>query len=389
VSRERALSVRKAIIVGLLLWWSSAVQAQSPESSLWFVRGGIAYPYIVPTNPFGINTDGAGDPIHWAPNLTIEVGRRTDGTSAWHELYNAPSYGFGFSIVQFPNRVANGRPLEAYTFFSWPFARLTDKLQVMTDFGMGLSWRWERRDEETNKYEDVLGSNLNARINWGFYTRYLPTPRVAFITGIEYAHRSNGALVQPDYGINVIGPKVAVQYNFAPESPIRHVVVPPPFQPTWDVLVGGSGGVKSVVEQTDPLVRGNFGAFNATGSVQRHFYRYGKIAGGADVTYDGSTGVHRDGADTERRARTSQRWALGVYMGYAHVIGRFSPFAQIGDYVVREFNTPDSTRLYTRYGWRYHFNDRVYSSLAIRTHGLWKANVLELGVGFRIHHIDR
>ena len=380
---------RRTLVACLLLLWSPrATCAQSLESNLWFVRSGITPGFILPTNPFGTRADGANNPIHVAPNLTIEVGRRTDGTNTWHKLYGTPSYGFGMSLVPLPNGGEHGRPIEAYTFFSWPFARLSDRLQVTTDFGTGLSWRWKHMNARTDAYEDVLGSNLNARVDWGFYLRYLSTPRIAVLTGVDYTHRSNGGMVQPDLGINVIGPKVAVQYNLAAEAPARRDIDPPPFQPAWEFLVGGLGGVKNVVQRKDPIARANFGVFDVTAAVQRHFYQFGKIAGGTDVTYDGATGARIDGADRAWRARAGQRWGIGLYGGYEHVIGRFSALLQVGDGVAHGFTKPASSRLYARYGWRYQVNKRVWSTLSIRSRGFRRANAVEFGAGYRLR-IDR
>jgi len=334
-------------------------------------------------NPFNAD-NGVREPIHWAPNLTLEIGRRTDGSSKWHALYGTPSYGFGFSFVPLPNRATNSRPMEAYTFFSWPFAQLNDKFQVTTDFGMGLSWRWKHMNETSETYQNVLGSNLNARIDWGFYLRYLSTPRIALYTGIDYTHRSNGGVVQPDLGINAIGPKIALQYNFAPEVPRRPVIEPPAFHPAWEFVAGGTVGIKNVLESASPMVRGNFAAFDVTAATQRHFYQFGKVAAGVDAMYDGSTGVRLDDTNAESRAQAGQRWAMGLYGGYEHVIGRFGALVQFGDEIVRGFANPNSTHLYSRYGWRYQGNDRVWGMFAIRTHGLWKANVLEFGVGYRV-----
>jgi hypothetical protein len=64
-------------------------------------------------------------------------------------------------------------------------------------------------------------------------------------TGVDYTHRSNGGLVQPDFGINVIGPKVALQYNLGSETPTRHDREPKPFQPAWEFIVGGAGGLRT------------------------------------------------------------------------------------------------------------------------------------------------
>ena len=186
---------RVGLVVCILLWRPEAVSGQIVGSNPWFVRAGIAPGYILPDNPFLLTVNGAGDPARLAPNLTLEIGRQTDGSQDWHALYGMPSYGFGVSLVSFRNGFETGRPVEAYTFFSWPFARLSQRLTVTTEFGMGVSWGWNQNGK-TGDSENVLGSDVNARINWGFNLRYDVTRRVALYTGIDYTHRSNGGLVQ-------------------------------------------------------------------------------------------------------------------------------------------------------------------------------------------------
>jgi len=361
--------------------------AQDDGANPWFVRAGMNPAYILPTNPF-LDAANANDAIRWAPNLTFEIGRHTDGSQTWHELYGLPSFGFGVSLVSFGDRESSGRPLEAYTFFSWPFVRLSEQVALTTDFGMGLSWRWKRWNDATREYDEVLSSNLEARIDWGFYARYKSTPRTALYAGIDFTHRSNGGMVQPNLGINVIGPKVALQYSFSDEARTRPTAPAGPFKPSWEIVVGGAGGVKNVVERKDPVARGDFGALNATAAAQRQFYRYGKIAAGTDLTYDGSAGARIDADGTRVRGGFGQRWGLGFYGGYEHVVGRFGAIVQAGATVLRADAISDAPRVYSRFGWRYRINDRLWTGLAIRAYGFHEANALEFGAGYRVELKD-
>ena len=360
--------------------------AQAEGANLWFVRAGVTPSFILPVNPFSLIDAQPSGAAAWAPGITVEIGRRTDGTKEWQGTYNLPSYGFGVSTAAFENNGALVRPIEAYGFFSWPFARISDRLGLTSDFGLGLSWNWTAASLVRNTPPlEVLGSNINARIDWGFYLRYITTPRMSLYSGIDFTHRSNGGLVQPNQGINVLGPKVSVQYNFGPDGASLLDQPPaPPFHPSWDVVVAASGGLKNVMESTAPLVRQDFSAFDATAAVRRHFYTFGRIASGVDVMYDGSTGANLDANGVLWRVDMSQRWALGVFAGYEHIIGRFSALIDFGDVVARGWETPETPRFYERYGWRYQLSDRLFTGLSVRAvHGK-KADALEVGVGYRV-----
>jgi Lipid A 3-O-deacylase (PagL) len=363
--------------------------AQSVDRNNWFVRSGTAFDLILFSSPFPANEHTPGDPIRWERNLTVEIGRQTDGSREWHQLYRLPSYGFGFSLGSLRNHVAHVQPMEAYTFFSWPFMRLNDRASVTTDFGTGLSWHWMEFNDHTESAEMTLGTNLNARINWGFYVRYIATPRITVFTGVDFIHRSNGGVAQPNRGINVIGPKVAVQYGLASMPAKPPAIDRPPFHPAWELVVGGSGATKEIIERADPLTRANFWALSTTAAVQRHFYRFGKVAAGTDVMYDGSMGARSDGANRTWRADAGQRWSLGLYGGYEHVVGRFSVLVQAGEVVARGFAAPEAPRMYQRFAWRYHFSDQFWSSLAVRALNAHTADALEFGAGYRMRLFER
>ena len=184
------------------LWPADEAYGQASGPSPWFTRVGFTPAYVVATNPF--STSGqAAERIGSAPSITVEMGRQTNGSRDWHHLYGLPAYGFGVSVASIGNGVS--RPVDAYTFFSWPFARPSERLHLTTDFGMGLSWNWKAFNPQTNSYATVLGSDLNARVDWGFYLRYIATSQTSVYGGVDFTHRSNGGTRQPDQGINVIG----------------------------------------------------------------------------------------------------------------------------------------------------------------------------------------
>src|SRR5215469_12612438 len=90
-----ALNIRRLTLASCLLFCRPmAVQGQSSDANPWFLRAGVAPAYILSPNPFLSNPHLADAPVRWAPNVTVEIGRQTDGNQSWHALYRMPSYGF-------------------------------------------------------------------------------------------------------------------------------------------------------------------------------------------------------------------------------------------------------------------------------------------------------
>src|SRR5262245_28289133 len=189
-------SRRCVVVFAIALISARIAYGQAPDSSPVFTRIGFSPAYVIATNPFSVGAAAnAGRTVTAVPSLTVEIGRQTDGSRAWHHLYGLPAYGAGVSVAEIGSGVS--RPVDAYTFFSWPFAHLSDRVHVTTDFSMGVSWNWKAFDQRTNSYAPVLGSNMNARIDWGGYLRFVMTPQTSLYAGLDFTHRSNGGMRQP------------------------------------------------------------------------------------------------------------------------------------------------------------------------------------------------
>jgi len=326
--------------------------------------------------------------------MTLELGRQTDGSRGWHRVYNDPSYGVGVQIGRFGHERELGRPVATYGFFSWPFP-VARRAQITADFGLGVSWNWTAYDRYTNPTNTALGSPVAYYVDGGVALRLLATARTSVYAGMSATHWSNGSTSQPNLGLAVIGPKLGVRYNFSPQRarPRAPAAELPPFAPSWEFVVGAAGSGKTIAAATNspqldvPDRWREFGAFNITTGVQRHFYRFGKAAAGADVGYDGATGARVDIRELEKiesRAPAPERWSLGVYGGYEHVIGRFSAILQLGYTAWRGFDDEEMPRFYQRYGSRFYFSDRFFGTFAVRSLKFRKASFVEFGAGYRV-----
>jgi hypothetical protein len=365
----------------------TVTKVDTPESTnTWFMRVGYS-----PRR--GVVPDSLASGANAARTLTVDIGRQTDGTRTWHRIYNYPSYGVGMFIGRFDSEQTLGRPLAAYGFFSWPFP-LSRRAQVTADLALGLSWNWNCFDPQTNPANTALGSDMAVHVDGGVALRYLASSRTSIYAGLNASHWSNGGTRQPNLGLAAIGPKVSVRYDVAPHaapSPARAAPLPP-FEPSWEFVVGATGGRKNATTAThasiDALDRlRDFGAFNVTTALQRNIYQLGKVEGGADVTYDGATGARvdlLDGARVYSRAAYGRRFAAGLYGGYEHVIARVSVLLHVGYTVWRRVEDLDVPHAYQRYGVRFHLSDHLWSTLAVRTTKWRKANFPEFGLGYGV-----
>ena len=292
----------------------------------WFARVAYAPSRVLAASDFGSGGDEARA-------VTVEIGRQTGGAREWHRVYNYPSYGVGFFAGRFDHDRELGRPIAVYGFFSWPFP-LSRRAQLTADLGIGVAWDWHAFDPTTNPSNTALGSTAAYHVDGGVLLHYLAAPHASVYGGMNVTHWSNGATRQPNLGLAVIGPKVGVRYDVAPR--VAHPRTPrrdlAPFVPVWAFVAGVAGSTKNVVAAANAPAdaidrRRSFNAVNVTTGIERQFYRFGKVAAGADATYDGAAGARVDlfdGRQVESRAPVEHRFAVGVYGGYEHVMARLS-----------------------------------------------------------------
>jgi hypothetical protein len=56
---------------------------------------------------------------------------------------------------------------------------------------------------------------------------------------------------------------------------------------------------------------------------------------------------------------------------------------QAGQNVLRGYDDANLPRFYERFGWRYHFNDRYWTTIVIRAFEGKRADALQFGIGYR------
>ena len=355
-------------------------------SDSWFTRVSMSPAHVVADSPFESGGDGA-------QALSLEVGRQTGGGADWHRVYNYPAYGVGLSAPRFNHHRELGQPIALYGFFSWPFP-IAARAQLSADVGLGVAWHWHAYDAVTNPTNTALGSSAAYHVNGAVLLHYLASEHTSLYGGLSVTHWSNGATMQPNLGLAIVGPQAGVRYDFAPRPTHRRARGDelPPFAPAWEFLAGVAGSSKNVVAAGSGTIvdgdrRRSFGAFNAATAVQRHIYRFGSVGSGVDITYDGAAGARVDILDNheiESRAPADRRMTVGVYGGYEHLLARLSVLFDVGYTAYRGVDNPDVPRLYQRYGARFRLSNHVWTTFAVRTVKGRKANFMELGLGYRV-----
>lgn len=240
--------------------------------------------------------------------------------------------------------------------------------------GAGLGWIQRPYDKVSNHKNILIGSPINACINFLWQNEIKISPQLHVDAGLSFTHLSNGASRLPNLGINIPAISVGLHYA-AHELPITRTSFPDSFYRKLSFAVYTSAGLKQQpwIGSKQYLVN----IFQA--EVTRRFSYNNQYGGGIVLFYDRSMQVNPYTITSDKRENKNVQ--LGVYASYEHFFGRFSLPLQMNVYV---YNRDIYSTLFQQVGLRYKLTDHWLATAMLKTHG-GKADVIHLGMGYKLN----
>ena len=126
--------------------------------------------------------------------------------------------GVGLGYNTFFNSAEVGTPVALYVFQHARIAALTERLSLDYEWNFGLSFGWKPYDDAVNPLNKMMGSKMNAYLNADFFLDWRVTREVDFTAGLSLTHFSNGNTKFPNAGLNAVGLRAGLTYNFGRKS---------------------------------------------------------------------------------------------------------------------------------------------------------------------------
>jgi hypothetical protein len=243
-----------------------------------------------------------------------------------------------------------------YGWFSWPFHQ-TEHIRFASEWGLGVAGGWEAFDPETNPRQTSLGLPVSALLEAGVSAAVGITEQWDLMGAAGFTHFSNGALREPNVGLNHLGIRLGVAGRFGESRSDEGE--PEPLDPSlrgaataltadgdggnWDYSFRLASGARSIrFDRTDSVQTSRyFGevypVVSLTSITGRSLGAKARLMVGLDVTYDRSSDERHliarvaDGGDVVGESLSwSARSSVSILGGYTQVMGRASVGARLG-----------------------------------------------------------
>lgn len=170
--------------------------------------------YIVQTNPFLKGVNHKNQPFRLSKSAHIRYSFQPTLDNYLNKIYGYSHQGIGFAGYKFGNKEELGDPFAVYIFQGARISQISNSLSLNYEWNFGLSCGWEPYDSENNKLNVMMGSKINAYLNVNFLFEWMLSRHIDLYAGITMTHFSNGNTYLPNAGMNTMGLKTGITYNF-------------------------------------------------------------------------------------------------------------------------------------------------------------------------------
>lgn len=356
----------------------------------YYLETGYQYGYVFPTNSFlkGINPEFENITVYQTGNLRF--GLQTDTSKLWYNLFKQPSYGLQLYVASFFEPDFLGTPISIAGFFNAPFIK-KKRFEFGYDFSLGAAFNWKSFNPISNNTNISIGARQSFYVELGLHLKQKLTSHLDLTENISFTHFSNGALKEPNYGINTFAPKLALRYNFYNETINYNKFVKPKFIKNNQIDVYVFGGVKNVIFDSvnvDLITKyeGVYfpvygGSFNISRQVN-HKSKFGLgITTTVDHSIDAQIAIDEDDLEIQKTSYFG-KFELSIFPSYELIIGPVSAIIQPSFYLFRNKKMAKKSKTYQRLGIRYHFKSNLFIGMNLRAYDYHVSDFMEWNIGY-------
>ncbi|MBD1422112.1 acyloxyacyl hydrolase [Sphingobacterium chuzhouense] len=351
--------------------------------------------YVLPNVPFYAGVNQQRKPIQNALSGHIKYAFRFPNGSLGDQIYAHTYQGIGVSFYSFGNQRELGSPKTMYFFQRSNITQFNTSLALDYEWNFGLSTGWKPHNFEHNPYNVAIGSKTNAYLNAGLYLRWTLAQRMGLTTGIDFTHFSNGNTNFPNAGLNMLGLKIGVLYDFRKKDPIGKPARIPdslltqyPKHINYDLVFFGSWRRKGVEVMGQPVPSPH--QYPVLGMYFGPMYNFSyRFRGGVsiDAVYDGSANVYTKNyfsASAEEKffkPSIDKQLALGLSARAEYIMPIFTIGIGLGGNVLHKGG--DLRGTYQTFALKIATTKNSFLHIGYNLKDFHEPNYLMLGLGYR------
>lgn len=357
--------------------------------------------YLLPTHRFFRGENELGQRLDKSGSAHLQYSFSFPSGSHLGKIYPTAYQGIGVAFNSFFNYKEIGDPTAVYVFQGARIAQISPKLSLDYEWNFGVSFGWHSYDPYANGLNIVVGSKVNAYINFGVLLSWKPSEKWTLSAGGDLTHYSNGNTNYPNAGVNTVGVRIGVSRCFGPTGLVPRINLSATNEYAslranrfteriaYDVLLYGAGRAKGLIWNDSPYIaEGKFGILGMNLSPLYRVNKFLRAGASLDVQYDESAnvgdhvaGLGDDGNIRFYRPPLSEQLGIGLSMRAEFVMPIFSVNIGFGRNVI--YKGEELKGYYQTLALKTNIYEGLYLHIGYKLHDFHDPNNLMIGLGWR------
>ncbi len=399
--------IKPTILTILALSASLMAEGHQTDSSKVTHRVGVNVrpAYILPSHRFFRGENELGKRLNKSGSAHLQYSFSFPSDSRYGRMFPTAYQGIGVAWNTFFDKNEIGNPAAIYAFQGATLAQLSPKLSLDYEWNFGLSFGWHPYDpygdlypEFPNEHNLVVGSRVNAYINFGVLLKWAPSPNWSVSGGIDLTHYSNGNTSYPNAGVNTVGLRIGAARAFGPERrnnltefgrSNEYDSVKLGRRMTYDFVLYGAGRTKGLFWEGSPYIaEGMFGIIGLNINPLYRVNKFFRTGLSLDVQYDESAnvgdhvaGIGDDGNIKFFRPPLGEQLGFGLSLRAEFVMPIFSVNIGFGRNVI--YKGEELKGFYQTLALKTDVYKNLFLHIGYKLHDFHDPNNLMLGFGWR------
>lgn len=266
---------------------------------------------------------------------SLDIGRETNGSRAWHRYFGYPRVGVSAWMQDFGNREVLGRSWSIHPFLDFNLL-YWESLRLRARLAYGFTWVDRIHHPDTNAINNAIGSNLNNITSLGLLGEWTLFQRLILRGGLTLTHNSNGRLRVPNLGLNTAKWRVGLGYMLRPAERLSTARTSEPELPRRVVGVFRT----ALAFKEDKTAFGpQYPVYIVSAGIAKWLGPKSRLVGGYEYFYDqGVEAFNRNQEIPEGLFKPNRHL---IYAGHEFLIGHFGMMTQFFAYMDPPFQSRD------------------------------------------------
>lgn len=353
--------------------------------------------WIVPNKNFFKGLNESDKKLNKAVSAHLKYAFSFAQGSRQDRMFPDTYQGLGIGYNNFFDSNEIGTPISVYVLQGSRIARLSRNLSIDYEWNFGASFGWKKYDEDTNPYNTVVGSSVNAFINLDIMLSWQFARDWRLMAGIDISHFSNGNTSSPNAGVNTLGARIGVMHSFSAKDAATAALPRINIKPhmSYDLVLYGAWRKRGIITDDEKfMVPSTFAVAGLNFSPMYNFCNNFCAGGSIDLQYDESANIKYhvaspDGSTQGESTRFyrppfSESFAAGVSVRAEVVMPIFSVNIGIGHNVI--YKGSDNSGFYQTVALKTHITKSLFLHVGYRLIDFHDPSNLMLGIGYRFHN---